>query len=352
MTAGTASAGIGAARPEERGGRVLGLDVLRGVAIALVLARHTWPALFPGAGLVGVVVFFALSGHLITGLLVEELDRTGRLDLRGFYARRARRLLPALVLMLAVYALLTLTLDPVGERDRLLRSLIVGLTWTADLPFAHAGADVFHLWTLAVEEQFYLLWPVLLLALHRRGRLRLGVAVAGVMSLLACWAVVARLHHDPDLAYALPTTWACALVAGGWLRIAPPRRLPRPRVAGPLALVSLAALVGLGLLPLRGHLLTYLLGGPAIAGLTGVLLLAWGTWRTTRSDAVRLLAGLGRISYGVYLWNYPLALWLRPHDPTGLAALALSLIAALGSWQLWERRFAAPRRKGEPRAGR
>ena len=82
---------------------------------------------------------------------------------------------------------------------------------------------------------------------------------------------------------------------------------------------------------------------------TGVLLLAWGQWHRTRSDAARVMAGLGRISYGVYLWNYPLALWLRPHDPTGLAALVLSVLAALGSWQLWERRFAAPRREEESR---
>ena len=87
----------------EAGDYQAALDVLRGLAIALVLARHTRPDLFPGAGLVGVVVFFALSGHLITGLLVEELDRTGRLDLRRFYARRFRRLVPALVLLVAVF---------------------------------------------------------------------------------------------------------------------------------------------------------------------------------------------------------------------------------------------------------
>lgn len=337
-------------------GRVLGLDVLRGLAISLVLARHTWPDLFPGAGLVGVVVFFTLSGYLITGLLAEELDRTGGLDLAGFYRRRFRRLVPALVLLVAGYVLVTLTLDPIGERDRLLRSVVVALTWTADLPFAHAGADVFHLWTLAVEEQFYLLWPVLLLALHRRGGrrgVRRGVTLAGLLSVAACWLAVARFHHDPDLTYALPTTWACALVAGGWLRLATRpdgRERRRPPVGGAAVWVALAALVALGMLPLRGHLATYLLGGVVIAALTGVLLVAWAHWQETGSDAVRLLAGLGRISYGLYLWNYPLALWLRPHDPTGLAALALSVLAALGSWHLWERRFTAPRRREELRA--
>ena len=156
--------------------RIAGLDLLRGIAIGLVMLRHAVPELAPGAGVVGVVMFFALSGYLITGLLSGELDRTGRLDLRRFYARRARRLVPALLALVAAVVVVTLLLDPLGDRDQLLKTVVVALTWTGNLPFGHASDATFHLWTLATEEQFYLLWPALLLLLGapagpaRRGR--------------------------------------------------------------------------------------------------------------------------------------------------------------------------------------
>ncbi|MEV7430670.1 MULTISPECIES: acyltransferase [unclassified Nocardioides] len=327
-------------------GRVDGIDLLRGVAVGLVLLRHAAPDPFPGAGVVGVVVFFALSGHLITGLLVDEVARTGRIDLLRFYRRRARRLVPPLLVLVAGVVVVTLALDPIGDRDRLGDTVLVALTWTADLPLGDPSDATFHLWTLALEEQFYLVWPALLLLAVPRGRTRTLLVVATVGCLLACAATVVWLRSDPDLAYALPTSWAVCFVVGAASRIGADRlRVPRPVV-----LAALGALAVLAVVPLRGHALTYLAGGPAIALLTAVVLSSWRTWTTVGSPLLRPLVWLGTVSYAAYLWNYPLTVWLRPHtDLAGPLAAVLTLVCAALSWRFVEaplqrRRAAAPDR--------
>lgn len=316
-------------------GRIDGIDLLRGVAIGLVMLRHAWPSVFPGAGVVGVVMFFALSGYLITGLLVDELERTGRVDLRRFYVRRARRLVPALLLLVAGVVVVTLLLDPLGDRGELGKTVLVALTWTGNLPFGHASDATFHLWTLATEEQFYLLWPAVLVVAFARGRVRLALLLVAVACLLACVATLVWLREAPDLAYSLPTSWAVCFVIGGAVRILG-RRVVVPAWAVPVALVGLAVL---SVVPLRGHALTYLAGGPAIAALTAVLLLSWRTWTDVTGPA-RALVVLGTVSYGAYLWNYPLTLWLRPSldGLAGPVALALTLVMAALSWRLVESR--------------
>lgn len=309
--------------------RVQGLDLLRGIAVGLVMLRHALPSVFPGSGVVGVVMFFALSGYLITGLLVDELDRTGRVDLRRFYVRRARRLVPALLVMVVGVVLVTLLLDPLGDRDELVKTVAVALTWTGDLPFGHASDATFHLWTLALEEQFYLLWPALLaLAWVRRG-VDTALLVAGIGCLVACLLTVAWLRDAPDAAYSLPTSWAGCFVVGAAARVHRDRLRP-PAWLTPVALAGLAAL---SMVPLRGHALTYLAGGPTIAVLTAAVVLSWRTWTTVTHPALRAVVWLGTVSYAAYLWNYPLTLWLRPH--AGLAVL-LTLAAAALSWRYVE----------------
>ncbi len=306
--------------------RIAGIDLLRGVAVGLVMLRHAFPSVFPGAGVVGVVMFFALSGHLITGLLLDELARYGRVDFRRFYLRRARRLVPALVVLVAAVALVTLLLDPLQDRGELVRTVVVALTWTADLPFEHGGEATFHLWTLAMEEQFYLVWPALLALAWSRRLLLSAVVGAGILCAVGAVATVLWLSEDPDLAYTLPTSWAICFVIGAGSAYVARRGLPAV-AAGP----ALAALLVLALVPLRGHAATYLLAAPAIALLTAVVLQSWRTWVEVEAPALRLLVALGTVSYAAYLWNYPLTLWL-----SGLAALPLTVVAAALSWRYVE----------------
>lgn len=296
--------------------RVDGLDLLRGIAVGLVILRHALPDLAPGAGVVGVVMFFALSGYLITGVL-EKGPR-----LRDFYARRALRLVPPLVVLVAGVVVVTLALDPLGDRGELGWTVLWALTWTGNLPFGHASDATFHLWTLATEEQFYLVWPAALMLLGRRRAL----VVAGILTALACLATTWWLAEDPDLAYSLPTSWALCFVVGAAVR------LYGDRLAVPVwvAPAALAVLLALSVVPLRGHALTYLAGGPAIAVLTGVLILAWRQW-TTVTGPLRVLVALGTVSYAAYLWNYPLAQWLP-----ALPAALLTLVAAALSWRYVE----------------
>jgi peptidoglycan/LPS O-acetylase OafA/YrhL len=321
--------------------RIEGLDLLRGVAIALVLSRHAWPGAFQGAGVAGVVVFFALSGYLITGILLRELRATGRIGLRRFYVRRIRRLVPALVAMTAGFGLVTLTLDPLGDQPELVRSVAVALTYTADLPFHRGSSAFFHLWTLALEEQFYLVWPALLIVAWRRRAVVTTIVLSGAACLLACLATLVWLSPDADLAYSLPTSWAICLVFGAGTRLISDR-LPRAGVldptSGPTGAVSAFAIAALALasvIPLRGNPFTYLVGGPVIAALACVLLIAWRSWSVVQPRLLRPLVALGTISYGVYLWNYPITLWLRPSMGgwAGVAGIALSIAAAALSWR-------------------
>ena len=317
--------------------RIEGIDLLRGIAVGLVILRHALPTPFAGAGVVGVVMFFTLSGYLITGLLADEVARTGGVDLRRFYVRRAVRLVPALVVLVVGVVVVTLTLDPLGDRDELGRTVLFALTWTGNLPFGHASEATFHLWTLATEEQFYLVWPVVVLVALRRGRRTSAVVVATVLCLLACAATVWWLRDAPDAAYALPTSWAVCFVVGAAARLEGHRLEGRLRVPAGATPVVLALLLALSVVPLRGHALTYLAAGPAVAVLTGVLLLAWRRWTVVAPVVLHPVAWLGTVSYAAYLWNYPLTLWLRPHvEHAGLLAAVLTLVAAALSTRLVE----------------
>ncbi len=310
--------------------RLLGLDLLRGVAIALVLLRHVFPTVFPGAGVVGVVMFFALSGHLITGVLLADHRRSGRIQLRRFYLRRAARLLPALLVVLAAVVVVTLAADPLDDRAELGRTVLVAVTWTANLPFDQGSDAIFHLWTLSTEEQFYLVWPALLGWALTRGRVGPTLAVAAAGCLLGCVATLVWLWEDPDLAYALPTSWAVCFVVGAASRV----YVDRLRVGPGVAALALVVLPVLSLIPLRGHPLTYLVAGPLVAIATAALI---ARWRATPpvGPHLRTLIWLGTVSYGVYLWNYPLTLWLRPHfeHTGGLWAAALSIGLAALTWR-------------------
>lgn len=321
-----------------RGGRIAGLNVLRGLAVLLVMLRHAFPDAFPGAGVVGIVMFFALSGYLITGVLTGELDTRGRIDYRRFYLRRARRLLPALLALVVVFVAVKVTLDPLDDGvSRLPLTVVTLLTFTGNLPVIHLSGAAFHCWTLATEEQFYLVWPALLALARTRLRVAAMLVITAIVVLACCVATLVWLWPHPDNAYGLPTSWFVCFVIGAAARLRGNAGWVSPKLV-PLVLAGLAAL---SVLPLRGHALTYLLGGPAIAVLTTALALAWSRWAELPDRALlsRGLAALGLVSYGAYLWNYPLTLWLRPAlgEVAGPLALVLTIVAAALSWRFIER---------------
>lgn len=326
------------------------IDGLRALAILPVVAYHVGVPGLSG-GFVGVDVFFVISGYLITQLLLAEQDQGGRIDIWAFYARRVRRLLPALtVVMIATLALGWVLLTPAGEQQDLGASAASAsgfasnvFFWQARKSYFAVTADVMpllHSWSLAVEEQFYIVWPpALILAgvVQRalgwpvRRVLQVLIVALGAASLIGAevvqgFAQAAAFMLTPFRAWelgvgalvALPTAWRAAPRLGGWITLA--------------GLAAIAAAVALydSTTPFPSlHALAPTLGAAAV--IAGGLL-------APRALASRLLGSapftaIGKISYGWYLWHWPLLALVRanalgerslPRD-LGLAALALVL---------------------------
>ncbi len=326
--------------------RIAGLDLIRALAIGLVLVRHAWPERIGGAGLVGVGVFFALSGWLITGLLLRDIHRLGRIDYRRFYRHRAVRLLPALVLVLIGFVVVTLTVDPFDEASTIPRTLLVGLTYTGDVPHLDTGSlAMTHLWSVSIEEQFYLVWPLVLLIGVRLRRLTLAALACMALTLALCVGSLFAVDA-PYLIYTWPTSWALLMLIGALAQIhrAPLERL-LPSAGAARALLSTAALaliVAFSLIPdAKNRADSYLLVGPAVAVCTVVLIVHLQHWRRPPANLLgRAALALGTVSYAAYLWNYPIAQWLHvslgDSDLTGPLAIVLTLVAATASWHLVE----------------
>jgi peptidoglycan/LPS O-acetylase OafA/YrhL len=368
-----------------------GLDGLRALAVAAVVAYHLDFGWAQG-GLLGVGVFFTLSGYLITDILLGHWDKKGRLGLRDFWLRRARRLLPALFVMLLVVAIWVNTLDraelPGFRGDVVASALYVSNWWyIAEHASYYAQfappAPLDHLWSLAVEEQFYLIWPWLVLfGVLLFGRLSMGsgkhgaVADGGTgagirgggylsartrysmaavtLALAAASAVeMALLYHpgtDPTRVYEGTDTRAFGLLFGAALAMVWPTRGTRvPKAA--TWLLDLAGVAGLAVIGIliwrtneysafmfRGGLVLLSLGTVlvvAAVAVPGGLLgraLGWGPLRWT-----------GVRSYGIYLWHYPLIVLTAPalvagglDLPRAAAAAAASVVAAALSWRFVE----------------
>lgn len=348
-----------AAERRDQGWRAPGLDGVRALAVLAVLAFHESLPWIPG-GFLGVDVFFVLSGYLITDLLVARYRRDGRIGLGGFYQRRARRLLPALALMLVTVTAAVGVLEP-AQRSALRPALVGAVTYTSNWWQAFAHQSYFmlygpppafeHLWSLAVEEQFYLIWPLLLgaiLVLVRRPAARAAFAWAGALgSALAMLAIYAP-GSDPSLVYYGTDTHSSALMIGAALAITWP-------------LAQVAATAGR-----MRHALD-------IAGAAGLAILAWAAWHLSGSDPVlypyglvlaalaagglilaaatpgrvgRLLSAkplrwLGIRSYGIYLWHWPviaITAGVAPRAATSTQArlieafLPVALAAASWHW--------------------
>ncbi|MGV0837355.1 DUF459 domain-containing protein [Mycolicibacterium thermoresistibile] len=370
----------GAPKARDRARRrdgIAALDGLRAIAVALVLVGHGGIPGVPG-GFIGVDVFFVLSGFLITSLLLEELGNSGRINLTGFWARRARRLLPALVLMVLAVAFARQVFPSeavAGLRDDALAALLWLANWHLIAEetdyFSQGGAPspLQHTWSLGVEEQYYLLWPLLVLGLtallavvaRRRGRrLHIGavraavfvLATAGVVASAAAAVLmtapamvgagadgdtVNRVYFGTDTRAQglLIGAAAAALLVRDWPALTAGWSLIRTRWGRWLARVS--PVLGLALIGAAAHYLTgsaeeFRAGALTVVAVAAILVIAPVALDqdglVARLLAWRPLVFLGAISYGVYLWHWPIFLAING-ERTGWSGLPLFVVRCI-----------------------
>jgi peptidoglycan/LPS O-acetylase OafA/YrhL len=329
------------------------IDGLRALAVLPVLLFHAGVPGFAG-GFVGVDVFFVISGYLITTLVLRALAE-GRFSLWDFYERRARRILPAFVATIVLTAPVAVAWMQPWELEAHGRAVLAAalsvsniLFWREAGYFSAAAEEkpLLHTWSLGVEEQFYVLFPLLLLALWRRPRLLPWVF--GGVALLSFGLAEVMARRDPDAAFYLLPFRAWELLAGALVALAVPRLRAGVRGEGALAGLGLALVLGpvvlldgsapfpsvAGLLPVAGAALVILCARP---GTAVARLLSW-----------RPLVGIGLVSYSSYLWHQPLFALARVRldaEPSLLVMLGLCVLS-LGvgalSWALVEQPFRRP----------
>ncbi len=351
-------------KPVESAQRYMpGLDGLRALAVLAVIAYHLELGWAQG-GLLGVGVFFTLSGYLITDLLLGQRDAVGHLHLGDFWIRRARRLLPALFLMLAVVTVWVALLDP-SRLPALRGDVVAAAVYLSNWWYIFHDVSYFsnfgppplldHLWSLAVEEQFYLVWPLLLwLGLrYARGRYQLaGLTLAAAALSATVMALLYQPGSDPTRVYEGTDTRAFGLLVGAALAMVWPSRrlradlvLPRDRLvldgAGVLGLVVIALLIwrtneysafiyrgGIVLLSVATVLVVAALAHPA-SRLGGAL-----GWKPLRWLGVR--------SYGIYLWHFPIIVLTTPslnrgiNLPLAVLQVGATIAVAALSWRFFE----------------
>jgi peptidoglycan/LPS O-acetylase OafA/YrhL len=329
-----------------------GVDALRALAVLAVFAYHAGIGWMPG-GFLGVDVFFVISGYLITSLLLREFRRDGHLRLGPFWLRRARRLLPAVGVLIAVTMVVAAIVEP-DRIDQLRGDALASLLYFANWHFVYGHESYFesfgrpslfrHLWSLSVEEQFYLFWPLLFAAgmkLFGRTRLLLGVLAGALASVALAWALFDP-GHDASRIYYGTDTHAVGLLAGVALALVwspvELRRHSAGRLVGPiLDAVGVLALgyVVLAFLHVHDYDLALWHGGYLWLALATALLLA-----ALAHPAARLgrllgrppLLWLGLRSYSFYLWHWPVLALTRPgidvSVPRGIL-IPLQLLATL-----------------------
>lgn len=350
-------------KPATGHGRYMaGLDGLRAVAVFAVIAYHLGVSWLPG-GLLGVGVFFTLSGYLITDILTAQRERYGHIPFKDFWSRRARRLLPALWTMLIVvllFALITRPHELAAWRGDVVAALLYVSNWW--YIFHHVSyfqkfgppSPFTHLWSLAVEEQFYLVWPLVLalgLKVFRRRWLVVATLALAVLSAVAM-ALIYVPGSDPSRVYYGTDTRAFALLFGAALALVWPSRKLSANIsrAGTLTL-DIAGAVGLaGVLAMMlftNEYQTFLYrGGMVLLSLSTVLLiaaLAHPASRIGRAMGLGPLRWLGERSYAIYLWHYPVIVLTTPSvDTTGInwvragAQVGASVALAALSWRFIE----------------
>jgi peptidoglycan/LPS O-acetylase OafA/YrhL len=330
------------------------LDGLRGIAILLVMLEHTG---ILKNGYVGVDVFFGLSGFLITTLLYEEWERTGGISFRGFYERRARRLLPALFLVVGTFAVIYALFNPftgwpLGRR--VVTTLLFANNWVAGLGHQHDLGALSPTWSLAQEEQFYLVWPILLWLMLRSGLrpvIVLGFLALAIFGLIEAVPHVQRALPAYDV-YFSPLDRSAELLLGcagavvwrnGWV--------PWPLRWRVTEWALIALFVFLLLFDSSPQLRWIYLGSAAIAVPLLITLLSAADGVVAWVLTLRPLRYIGRISYGLYLCNlliHNLAIHYLPGNSLYFYAaitFAGSIIVAGLSWHLVESRILGRRQR-------
>ncbi len=339
-----------------------GLDGLRALAVAGVVLYHAGVSWIPG-GFLGVDVFFVLSGYLITSLLLAEVGGRGRIDIARFWFRRARRLLPAVVLVVAaslIAASLLARDDLARTRGDAIASLVYVTNWHL-IAASHSYFNSFgrpsllqHLWSLAVEEQFYLLWPILLiggLALLGRRRMFALTAIAVLASTALMWTLYDP-HRDPSRVYYGTDTRAATLLVGALLAFA----WPAARLRANVSRRAVGALDGVGVVALLAILVLFwrvrdydpslYRGGlllVAVCAAALVAVLAHPAARLGNLLGWRPLRWVGVRSYGIYLWHWPVMMLTRPRldvpwsgTPLVLAQIGVTVAIAALSFRFVE----------------
>ena len=343
------------------------LDGLRGAAWLLVFVGHADLVPNIAFGPMAMFVFFGLSGFLITGMIVSERSATGTVSLRRFFARRALRLLPALVTFLVLWLLVVAVFGrhtwigtvPGGSPGRpesfalALQGVAAALTyvtnWSGILGFFTGYIPLGHLWSLSVEEQIYLVWAPLLIALLA-WRHRAALIAAGGLGVLSFAAVLTHLHGGQGgvRVYMGTDTRAGAFLLGGAVALAWSRGdlsfLSRRRIGGSVAFLALLTLA-LATIGLEGrqssdvYFATWTAASIAAATLIATLVERGADAAGTVLSG-KVIGYLGRRSYALYLWHYVWLTWFRGLGGIGvLMAFAATLGSAEASWQLVEARF-------------
>ncbi|MGW6240538.1 MULTISPECIES: acyltransferase family protein [unclassified Streptomyces] len=358
------------------GGRVQGVDGLRALAVAVVIVYHLEPGLLPG-GALGVDVFFTISGFVITRLLLAEFARTGDVAMRSFYWRRWLRLVPALLAVCAVCAVLALT-TRLPSFDSAWAAIVLAATFLMNIVraaqpgiYSSDTSLLSHTWSLSVEEQFYLIWPPVLVLLLRRVGARTVLLCAAVLCLLPLvWRLILWNPTAAHRIYNGVDTRADQLLAGAVLAVLvarlhrdDPRLAALRRWSARLAWPALGVLALIvGYVPMTGsnawtmpwYTVGFLVTAVLSATVVAALELQPRTW-LSRGLSLAPLVWVGRnLSYGLYLWHYPLSRLVSDLgvDDTWHAAatVAASLLAATASHYLIEKPLTR-RKRPKPAAG-
>ena len=312
---------------------ITGLDGIRAIAVIMVLAYHLKLALFK-SGFLGVTVFFVLSGYLITGILISEVEEEGTIDLKNFWLRRIRRLVPAVMSMAVVIIFVSAVVNKIiftkGCKDFLASVLGFNNWWqifnkVSYFEAAGVPSPFTHCWSLAIETQFYLIYPLILLGIYKlaksrgEGRAKRGLLFAGVTLLLALISVILMIvlfdpQQDASRVYYGTDTRAFSLLFGALLAILWEYRMVPRRLSASvnmvLGSVSFAVLLVMTI-AINGSSNFWYRGGQFVGTILTVLVIYTVSGRKTwlsRFLSNPVLKWIGDRSYSIYLWHYPIIL--------------------------------------------